>query len=73
MNPPAQLNRIFFQQLSIVGSTMGTRAELEALVELCVARGIRPLVDRVLPLADVRDGLAAMWEGNVQGKIVLVP
>jgi NADPH:quinone reductase-like Zn-dependent oxidoreductase len=73
VNPPAQLNRIFFQQLSVVGSTMGTRAELEALVDLCVARGIRPLVDRVLPLAEAREGLEAMWAGDVQGKVVLTP
>lgn len=70
--PPAELNRIFFLQLSVVGSTMGTRSELEALAAMCVATGLRPLVDRVLPLEQVADGLRELERGDVFGKIVLV-
>lgn len=66
----AELTRIFFLQLQVIGSTMGTRAELASLVNLLAATGIRPLVDRTLPMADARDGFAAMAAGDVFGKIV---
>ncbi|HSU02805.1 MAG TPA: zinc-binding dehydrogenase [Nocardioides sp.] len=66
----AQLTRIFFLQLAVIGSTMGTRAELDALVRFLDATGARPLVDRAIPLKDARDGFAAMAQGDVFGKIV---
>ncbi len=66
----AELTRIFFLQLSVIGSTMGTRGELASLVSLLDATGARPLIDRVLPMADARDGFAAMLEGEQFGKIV---
>lgn len=72
-SPPADLNRVFFLQLSVVGSTMGTKAELESLAALLVETGLRPAIDRVLPLADARAALAAVHAGRVRGKIVLVP
>jgi NADPH:quinone reductase-like Zn-dependent oxidoreductase len=68
--PPAELSRVFFLQLSIVGSTMGTREELERLMRLCVDRDIRPIIDRTLPLSEARDGFAAMLKGEMVGKIV---
>ncbi len=68
--PPAELTRIFFLQLSVVGSTMGTRDELERLVRLCVDRGVRPQIDSTVPLADAREGFARMLAGELQGKIV---
>ena len=68
--PPAELNRIFFTQLSVVGSTMGTRAELESLIQLCSVTGIRPLVDVELPLDRAREGFERMLEGRTAGKIV---
>jgi len=68
--PPADLSRVFFQQLSVVGSTMGTRAELASLAQLCATRGLRPVIDRALPLAQARDGFAAMASGDVFGKVV---
>jgi NADPH:quinone reductase-like Zn-dependent oxidoreductase len=68
---PAELNRIFFLQLSVVGSTMGTREELERLTRFCVERDIRPVIDRVLPATEARDGIAAIQSGGVNGKIVL--
>jgi NADPH:quinone reductase-like Zn-dependent oxidoreductase len=67
---PAELTRIFFLQLSIVGSTMGTREELERLMRLCVDRDVRPVIHSTLPLADARQGFAAMLAGEVVGKIV---
>ena len=66
----AELTRIFFLQLSVVGSTMGTRAELESLVALLDATGTRPLIDRTLPMEQAREGFAAMAEGDVFGKVV---
>jgi NADPH:quinone reductase-like Zn-dependent oxidoreductase len=66
----AELTRIFFLQLQVIGSTMGTRSELASLVNLLDATGTRPLVDRTLPMTDARDGFAAMAAGDVFGKVV---
>lgn len=66
----AELTRIFFLQLSVIGSTMGTRHELDSLVKFLDATGARPLVDRTLPMTQARDGFAAMAHGDVFGKIV---
>ncbi|MFL6110290.1 MAG: zinc-binding dehydrogenase [Catenulispora sp.] len=68
--PPAELTRIFFLQLRIVGSTMGSLEELKALVRLCEATGVRPVVDSVLPLAEARVGFERMAEGETFGKVV---
>lgn len=69
----AELTKIFFKPLRVIGSTMGSRAELAALMNLLVNTGIRPTIDRTLPLADAREGLAAMVEGNLFGKVVIEP
>jgi NADPH:quinone reductase-like Zn-dependent oxidoreductase len=66
----AELTRIFFLQLKVIGSTMGTSTELAALVNLMDATGVRPLIDRELPMEQAREGFAAMAEGDVFGKIV---
>jgi NADPH:quinone reductase-like Zn-dependent oxidoreductase len=65
-----ELNRIFFLQLRVVGSTMGTSTELGQLVSFLDATGARPLVDRTLPMSDAAEGFAAMKDGDVFGKIV---
>ena len=70
-NPPAELNRFFFLQLELVGSTMGTKDELRDLIAFLHATGLRPIIDRVLPLEQAADGLAAMASGDLVGKIVL--
>jgi NADPH:quinone reductase-like Zn-dependent oxidoreductase len=72
-NPPADLQRVFFLQLNVVGSTMGTRDELARLARLLETTGIRPEIDRVLPLTEAADGFAAMASGDVFGKIVFTP
>jgi NADPH:quinone reductase-like Zn-dependent oxidoreductase len=66
----AELTRIFFLQLRVIGSTMGTRPELAALVQMLDATGVRPLIDRALPMEKAPDGFAAMAEGDVFGKVV---
>ncbi|MGW3348212.1 zinc-binding dehydrogenase [Nonomuraea rubra] len=68
--PPADLNRVFFLQLSVIGTTMGTREQLGRLAVFLEQTGLRPVVDRVLPLAEARDGFAAMEAGEIFGKIV---
>ncbi|MCD0482898.1 zinc-binding dehydrogenase [Streptacidiphilus sp. ASG 303] len=73
-NPPsAELTRIFFLELRVVGSTMGTKEELAGLLSLCANAGVRPVVDTVLPLAEAREGFARLAKGDVFGKIVLTP
>ncbi|MBO0775404.1 MAG: zinc-binding dehydrogenase [Actinobacteria bacterium] len=71
--PPADLNRVFFLQLSVVGSTMGSRDQLARLVRFCEQTGVRPQIDRVMPLGEARDGFAAMVTGDLFGKIVFTP
>ncbi|MFA6573933.1 MAG: zinc-binding dehydrogenase [Nocardioides sp.] len=66
----AELTRIFFLQLSVIGSTMGTRAELASLVTMLDATGARPLIDRAIPMTEARDGFAAMAGGDIFGKVV---
>src|SRR6201986_4997944 len=71
--PPAELTRSFFTQLSVVGSTMGTRDQLGRLLRFCEQTGTRPLIDRAIPLAEAREGFAAMIDGSHTGKVVFVP
>lgn len=66
----AELTRIFFLQLSVIGSTMGTRDELAGLVSMLDATGVRPLIDRTLPMSEAAEGFAAMLGGDQFGKIV---
>ncbi len=66
----AELTRVFFLQLRVIGSTMGTRDELASLVELLDVSGVRPVIDRVLPMEQAHDGFAAMDGGDVFGKVV---
>ena len=61
--PPAQLNRVFFLQLTVAGSTMGTAQEFRQLIDLMSLQQISPIIDRTLPMTDAREGLAAMKAG----------
>ncbi len=70
--PPADLARVFFLQLSVVGSTMGTRDELEDLVAMCRATGLRPLVDHQYGLAEADAALRQVAAGDLFGKVVLI-
>lgn len=70
-NPPADLARVFYRQLRVVGSTMGTRAELVDLVRMLEATGVRPLIDDVLPIQRAADAFARMAAGSLFGKLVL--
>jgi len=70
---PAELTRVFFLQLSVVGSTMGTREELGRLIRMCVDSGVRPAIQTTLPLREARRGFEAMFRGETSGKIVFTP
>ncbi len=72
-DPSADLNRLFFLQLRVIGSTMGTRDELAGLLAMLAATGVRPQVDEVVPLAEAARGFARLAAGDVIGKIVLTP
>jgi NADPH:quinone reductase-like Zn-dependent oxidoreductase len=70
-NPPANLHRIWWKQLSIYGSTMGTRSDFEAAYELVASGKARPVVDEVLPLADAAAAHERLERGDQLGKIIL--
>ena len=70
-NPPADLARVFYRQLEVIGSTMGTLDELRRLVQFLDAADVRPLVDREIPMQDAPDAFAALQAGEQFGKIVL--
>ncbi len=66
-----ELNRIFFLELKVVGSTMGSKDELASLLNFCAAKGVRPVIDTTLPLDRAREGFAKLAEGEMFGKVVL--
>jgi NADPH:quinone reductase-like Zn-dependent oxidoreductase len=67
----AELMRIFFQEKNVIGSTMGSRAELRQLMEFLDVTGLRPLIDQEIPMSDAAAGIARVAGGDVFGKIVL--
>ena len=67
----AELTRIFFLELKVVGSTMGSKDELEDLLSFCATTGVRPVIDEVLPLDRAREGFERLAAGDQFGKIVL--
>ena len=69
-DPSADLQRLFFLQISVIGSTMGTLDELRRLIAFCEASRVSPVVDRSFPLADGRDALELLEHGT-PGKLVL--
>jgi NADPH:quinone reductase-like Zn-dependent oxidoreductase len=70
-NPPAQLHRIWWKQLTVYGSTMGSRADFEAVYELVASGQALPVVDLVFPLADAAAAHERLEAGGQLGKIVL--
>jgi NADPH:quinone reductase-like Zn-dependent oxidoreductase len=70
-NPPAALHRIWWKQLTIFGSTMGTRSDFEAAYELVKSGRARPVIDSVYPLADARKAHERLEAGEQFGKVLL--
>jgi NADPH:quinone reductase-like Zn-dependent oxidoreductase len=69
-NPPAALHRLWWKQLDILGSSMGTRADFEGAYDL-VAAGAKPVIDSVFPLAEARAAHERLEAGEQFGKILL--
>ena len=67
----AELTRIFFQQMRVHGSTMGTRDELRGLAEFMANTNVQPIIDEEIPMEDAARGLQRVIDGDVFGKIVL--
>jgi zinc-binding alcohol dehydrogenase/oxidoreductase len=70
-NPPAQLHRIWWKQLAVYGSTMGTREDFEGAYELVARGAAQPIVDRVFPLEQAARAHEYLEEGRQFGKVVL--
>ena len=71
-NPPAQLHRFWWKQLTVMGSTMGTRDDFLGAYELVRTGRVGVHVDRVFPLAEIRAAHERLEAGEQLGKIVLV-
>lgn len=69
-DPGAELQRVFFLQLRVAGSTMGTRDELADLLSYVALTGIRPQIGAELPLAEAAEGFRNMLDGATAGKII---
>jgi NADPH:quinone reductase-like Zn-dependent oxidoreductase len=70
-NPPAQLHRIWWKQLTVYGSTMGTRTDFEAVYELVSSGRVVPVIDHVFSLRDAAKAHERLEAGEQLGKIVL--
>jgi zinc-binding alcohol dehydrogenase/oxidoreductase len=70
-NPPAALHRVWWKQLTILGSTMGTKADFEGAYDLIATGRARPVVDEVVPLTEIRAAHERLEAGEQLGKIVL--
>jgi len=71
--PKLNLRHLFWRQLSILGSTMASKARLFALMDLFAAGRLKPVVDRVLPLAEVATAHKLLESRTIFGKLVLTP
>ena len=70
-NPPANLHRIWWKQLTVHGSTMGTRTDFEAVLDLVVSGQVKPVIDSVFPLSETRAAHERLESGDQLGKVVL--
>ena len=70
-NPPASLHRMWWKQLTIYGSTMGTHEDFEAVLDLVVSGRAKPVIDSVFPLSETRAAHERLESGEQLGKVVL--
>lgn len=66
------LKLIFFKNLSILGTTMGNKRDLEEIVGLASKGILNPVIDRTLPMAELPQALSLISERKTRGKIVLL-
>jgi NADPH:quinone reductase-like Zn-dependent oxidoreductase len=73
--PRGELNlaALFWKQIQVIGTTMASRAEFEAMLAVALRGDIEPVIDSVLPLADARTAHERLESGAHFGKIILVP
>jgi NADPH:quinone reductase-like Zn-dependent oxidoreductase len=69
-NPPAALHRVWWKQLTILGSTMGTADDFQAAYDLVASGKARPVIDEVFPLSEARAAHDRLEAGEQLGKIV---
>jgi NADPH:quinone reductase-like Zn-dependent oxidoreductase len=69
--PQTDLQRIFWNQLSVFGSTMGNMREFAEMLNFVRRRGLKPAIDQVFPLSEGAKAMSRMEEGQQFGKIVL--
>jgi NADPH:quinone reductase-like Zn-dependent oxidoreductase len=67
------LNLVFFKNLSVLGSTMGSLGDMHRLVRLLETGQLKPIVDDILPLSEVREAHRRLEDREVFGKLVLEP
>jgi alcohol dehydrogenase len=72
-HPETDIRYIWRRQASIIGSDGWSRANLVHLVEQVAERRIKPVIDRVVPLDDIRDGFRALMSREVFGKVIVKP
>jgi zinc-binding alcohol dehydrogenase/oxidoreductase len=70
-NPPANLHRLWWKQLTIYGSTMGTREDFAGAYDLVASGRAKPIVDRVFPLGQAQAAHERLEEGHQLGKVIL--
>jgi NADPH:quinone reductase-like Zn-dependent oxidoreductase len=70
-NPPADLRRVFIREIEVLGSSMGSREELDRLIRFMSLRGVRPLIDSVHALADAPSAFRRLQGGDAHGKVVI--
>ena len=71
ISPELELRDLYWNQVDLLGSTLGSRGELRALVRAVSVTGLRPVVHSIRSLEQARDALALMEKGEQLGKIVL--
>ena len=71
--PVEDLRHIFYRQLEIIGTTMGSDRELSDVLRLVFQGKLKPVVDRTLPLADAAKAHKLIEDRKVFGKLILIP
>jgi NADPH:quinone reductase-like Zn-dependent oxidoreductase len=67
------LRHVFFRQLEILGSTMGPKGDLFPILDLVGAGRLKPVVDKILPLAEAQTAHRLLQDRAIFGKIILTP